>query len=236
MYYWNKTNFEGLLSLADSLDAHPELGPIAGYCRYREQGLRREAFAELERFLVASRSFDSVTARGAALEILEANARIPESHQFLTHPLTARFLEPTLRSWMEEDAGAHLPVRWLGLLTRDPDLLNKALSACPEDLPVRKILIGFALGWADYATHHLDESSFIGSIDQATSALTRARSLLATAPEREPLAYLTDELDYFDRLITDWIAYSEHPSGNFPEWCVARGRHYNYPVKIYYEK
>lgn len=236
MYYWNKDNFEGLLTLAQSLDAHSDLKPLASYCRYREKGLRREAFSALEGFLVASRSFDSATARRAAIEILEANSRTSESHQFLTQPLTARFLVPTLKAWMEEDAGATLPVRWLGILHRDPELLTRALALCPEDRPVRTILIDFALGWADHATHHLDESIFLGSVDEATSALERARSLIAKAPDPDALAHLTSEVHYFDCLIADWKAYSENPQGSFPEWCAERGRNYNYPVKIYYDK
>lgn len=236
VYYWNKDNFEGLLALAQSFDAQADLKPLASYCRYREQGLRREAFAALEQFLVASRSFDSATARRAAIEILEANSRTSQAHQFLTQPLTARFLLPTLGAWMEEDAEAALPVRWLGLLNRDPALLRRALSMCPDDLPVRKVLIDFALGWADHATHHLDESVFLGSVDEATSAVDLARSYIAKAPDPEALAHLTREVEYFDRLITDWKAYSENPTGDFPEWCAERERNYNYPAKFYYER
>lgn len=235
MYYWNNDNFEGLLALAESLDAHSDLKPLASYCRYREQGLRREAFSALERFLVASSSFDSAAARRAAIEILEANSRSSKTHQFLTQPLTARFLVPTLKAWMEEDAVTTLPVRWLGMLNRDPELLTRALSGFPEDMPVRRMLIDFALGGVDYATHHLDESFFLGSVDEATSALERARRLIAEAPDPEALAYLTSEVQHFDRLIADWKAYSENPTGGFPEWCAKLGRDYKYSAKVYYE-
>lgn len=236
MHYWNKANFQGLLAVADSLEAYPELKPLANYCRYREQGLRRAAFAELEAFLAASRCFDSATARSAAVEVLEADMRTLGAHQFMTQPLIARFLVPTLKAWMEEDTEASLPVRWLGMLERDAELLNRALAACPEDMPVRKILIDFALGWVDHATHHLDESVFLGSPEEATLALERAKALIAQAPEPEALAYLNDEVRCFECLVADWEAYVQAPEGSFTQWCCKRGRSYRMPVKVYYER
>lgn len=236
MHYWNKANFQGLLAVADCLEARPELKLLANYCRYREQGLRRAAFAELEAFLAASRCFGSTTARSAAVEVLEANMRISGAHQFMTQPLIARFLMPTLKAWMEEDAEANLPVRWLGMLDRDAELLNRALVACPEDMPVRKILIDFALGWVDHATHHLDESVFLGSPEEASSALARAKALITEAPEPGKLGYLNDEVRYFECLVADWQAYAQAPEGSFSQWCSERGRNYEMPAKFYYRR
>jgi hypothetical protein len=83
--------------------------------------------------------------------------------------------------WHILDAVTTLPVRWLGMLNRDPELLTRALSGFPEDMAVRRILIDFALGGVGHATHHLDESFFLRSVDEATSALERARRLIAEA-------------------------------------------------------
>ncbi|WP_257010377.1 hypothetical protein [Burkholderia ubonensis] len=236
VYYWNQHNFEGLLKLAETFDACPELKPLADYCRFREQGLRRHAFAALERFLDASRSFDGTTARRAAIDILEANARTSEAHQFLAQPLTARFLLPTLQTWMHEEPDANLPIRWLGILKRDNALLAGALAMCPDDTPVRTMLIERALDFVDFATHHLDESRFIGSVDHVLENLDRARRLIADAPDAAAFARLSSEVDHFDQLVADWQAWSLNPVGSFPEWCAALGRNYRYAVKIYYSQ
>ncbi|OWT81122.1 MULTISPECIES: hypothetical protein [unclassified Achromobacter] len=234
MYYWNKDNFEGLLQIAQQLEADEHLKPLAAYCRFREQGLRREAFRALDLYLEASRSFDSATARLAATQILEANALAPSVHHFLAQPLIKRFLLPTLQAWMQEDAGTNVPVRWLGILNRDRELLARALSLCPDDVPVRKQLIDFALGDVDFATHHLDESHFIGSVEVAAAALELARTLIANAPDPEMFARYSADARHLDCLLEDWRAYSKNPVGTFPEWCAARGHDYNYPVKVYY--
>jgi hypothetical protein len=236
MHYWNNENFVGLLALSEELDAHPDLKSLASYCRFREKGLRREAFSALEHFLESSRSFDSATARSAAVRILESNARTRGTHQFLTQPLVARFLMPTLRVWIDDEPATCVPVRWLGILSRDIELLDRALSMCPEDIPVREMLIEDDLSCADYATHHLDETRFIGSVDEVIAALAHARDLTANAPEPEAFAYLTSEVNYFDALVADWTAYSKNPAASFPEWCAKQGRKYNYPLKVYYKR
>lgn len=220
MWYWNKRNFEGLSNLAQELDSHPNLTALATYCRLREKGLRREAFSALEAFLIGTRSFDIAAARSAAVAILEANARASGTRQFLTQPLISRFLLPTLRSWMDNEPVASTPVRWLGMLLRDDELLDRALSMCPEDAPVRSMLIERELSSAWYATHHLDETIFLGSVDAVVAALDDARELIANAPEPEALAHLMSRVHYFDALVADWASYSKEPTGSFPEWCA----------------
>ncbi|MGS0894537.1 hypothetical protein ACVBGC_18705 [Burkholderia stagnalis] len=236
VHYWNQPNFEGLLKLADAFDADADLKPLARYCRLREQGLRRDAFAALDAFLAAAHAFDAATARRVAIVILEADARTAEAHQFISQPLTARFLLPTLRAWMEDDAHANLPVRWLGLMTRDTVLLTRALAMCVTDVPVRRRLIGHALDSVDFSTHHLDESCFIGSVEHAMDSLERARGLIADAPDQAAFARVAEEVGYFDRLLADWRAWSAQPEGSFPDWCEKHGRRYAFSMKIYYRK
>jgi hypothetical protein len=236
MHYWNKDNFEGLLQIAQQLEANEHLKQLAAYCRFRELGIRRDAFRALDLFLEESHSFDSATARLAATQILEINALTQGVHHFLAQPLVKRFLLPTLQAWMQEDASTNIPVRWLGMLNHDRELLARALSMCPDDVPVRRRLIDFALGDVDHATHHLDESFFIGSVEYATSALELARALIADAPAPATFAPYSSDVQHLSCLIEDWRAYSESPVGSFPEWCATRGRNYNYPVKVYYDR
>lgn len=184
----------------------------------------------------ASRTFDNVTARLVAVKILESNARTSEAHQFLAQPLVAKFLLPTLRAWMDAEPEVNVPVRWLGIISRDYALLEMALLMCPDDVPVRKLLIEYELSIADWATHHLDESVLLGTIEEVTTALARAKSLIASAPYSDAFTYLNSEIQYFSELIGDWQAYSVSPEGDFPAWCAQRGREYKFSVKVYYKR
>lgn len=47
MHYWNRTNFEGLRSIASSLAERPELADFAAYCDLRHRGLRQQAMDRL---------------------------------------------------------------------------------------------------------------------------------------------------------------------------------------------
>lgn len=234
MHYWNQDNFEGLERLADALASLPGLQALAEYARARSRGLRREAFAALDDFLRNAPASDSLAAREQALQIVELHGRTREAHQFLAQPLLARFLFPTLQAWIESEPTAHAPLRWLGLLQNDGDLLRRALAVGPHDVAVRCRLIDFALGAADFATHHLDEGFFIGEPAEAREALELATGLIAEAPDAAPFARQADEVAQFTALLDDWQAFSARPDGSFVDWCAERQRPYAWAKKYYY--
>jgi hypothetical protein len=235
MYYWNQDNFEGLERLADELASLPGLQALADYARARSRGLRREAFAALDGFLRNTPAPETPPARELALQIIELHAQTREAHQFLAQPLLARFLLPTLRAWIDSEPTAHAPLRWLGLLQNDGDLLRRALAACAEDVAVRNRLIGFALGAADYAMHHLDEGFFIGEPAEAREALALAARLIAEAPDASPFARQAEEGAQLSAMLDDWQHYSAQPEGTFVDWCSARQRPYAWVQKYYYD-
>ncbi|MCP8462806.1 hypothetical protein NK553_02470 [Pseudomonas sp. ZM23] len=236
MHYWNQSNFEGLERLADELASLPGLQALADYARARSQGRRREAFAALDGFLRNAPPPESLPARELSLLILTLHGQTREAHQFLAQPLLSRFLLPALRAWADSEPTAHAPLHWLGLLQNDGDLLRRALSACPDDVAVRCRLIDFALGAADYATHHLNEGFFIGEPAGARQALELAAQLIAEAPQTSPFSRHSDEVAQLSALLDDWQAYSDHPEGSFADWCAARQRPYAWAKKYYYSQ
>ena len=234
MDYWNQDNFEGLERLADELASLPGLQALADYARARSRGVRREAFAALEGFLRNAPAPASRPARELSLQILTLHSQTREAHQFLAQPLLVRFLFPTLQAWIDGEPTAHAPLRWLGLLQNDGDLLRRALVTGPDDVAVRYRLIDFALGAADYATHHLDEGVFIGEPADAREALALATGLITEAPDAGPFTRQTDEVAQLTALLDDWQAYSAHPEGSFVDWCAERQRPYAWAKKYYY--
>src|SRR5688500_5168294 len=116
MHYWNKANFEGLLQLAHELGSTPHFGALAEYCVLRQKGLRSQALERLNDFLADTALWDIELARPSVLAILQADARTPAAHQFMTHPLLVRLIYPTLDQWMVDEPSAVEPLRWLRLL------------------------------------------------------------------------------------------------------------------------
>lgn len=235
MHYWNKDSFEGLLDLAQELGKTPELELLSEYCLLRERGLRQQALHRLNEFLDKASSWNVETARSLVLTILSADARTPEAHQFMTHPLLTRLIFPVLEQWVIDRPSALEPLRWLGMLRSNVAALEKALSLDPTDVPVRRKLVNFALGSADHATHHLSESVLLLTVEETRASIAAARVLIASAPDSSMFGYLSAEADEYERMVDDWVTYTQHPVGTFPEWCEKQGHRYSWPMIVYYD-
>jgi hypothetical protein len=236
MYYWNKDNFEGLASLAAELAARDDFAHLAEYCRLREAGLRREAFAALNAFLARADAWESEKSRVAVNTILTLYHRTSDCHQFLTQPLLSRFVHPVLQRWSEDEPKSIAPIRWLAMLRRDPELLARVLLADPSDVAIRRMLIERELSSVEYATHHLNESFLIGELAEALENLRGAADLIEEASDKEHLFDLDREARQYGQMLFDWQAYEAQPVGSFPEWCAARGRDYHWSVAVYYSE
>jgi hypothetical protein len=235
VYYWNKDNFEGLLAVANALDDIPQLRPLAIYCRLRERGLRRQALHVLRDFLSVAAAWKTDTAREFVVSILELHARVPDAHTFMTQPLWNELVFPVLDEWHATSPDAAVSLRWLGLLRRDTDLLRRTLSTLPNDVPVRRALVNSALSDVDFATHHLDETRFLGEVSAAKAHLAQARMWLDSAYPPESFNDLREELAQLHQMVVDWETFQDAPYRTFPEWCNANGRKYRWPTKFYYD-
>ncbi|MDP0490101.1 MAG: hypothetical protein Q7Q71_03515 [Verrucomicrobiota bacterium JB023] len=235
MHYWNRKNFEGLRGLSSELSSIPELNGLAEYCNLREKGLRTDALQALHKFIQEAIGRDVNAKRRIVLDILSADARTPEAHQFLTHPILTQLLFPTLEEWLSESPAAFEPLRWLGLMKSDFAHLEAALSAEPSDVPVRRRLIGIELDNVDYATHHLDESILLSPLDECRSSLFRVGQLLDGYMPSKWFESLAEEYKEYVSMLDDWELFNQSEYNDFPEWCRANDRHYRWPTKVYYD-
>jgi hypothetical protein len=235
VHYWNRANFEGLLSLAAALRSDARLERLARYCELREEGLRREAFAELRAFLDEMTSHVESVRRELALRVFDAHRDAPDVHQFMTEPLRREFVERVFEEWSAADPQDPVPVRALALLRRDQGLLREALRLDPADDTVRAALAAQLLAFVDYATHHLAEGKFIGDEGEAAAVLQEARAILGGVSDRSAVARLLGDVDSLAQLLEDWRQYRRAPAGTFPEWCRARGRSRDWPGTVYYD-
>lgn len=236
MHYWNRDNFEGLLDLADAFESNSlDFDLLSRYCRYRENGRRKEAFEALREFLNNNKPWIDSVAREKCQTILELQSLVPGVHQFLSQPLMTQFIDPVLEKWLMDEPENPQPLRWFGLLHGHSEYLCKALTITPEDNPVRSRLITMHMADVDYATHHLDEGHFIGNLEMAKQALKTAEQLLNDAPKDFPSTHLKEEITTYESMLNDWEEFSESPEGTFPAWCAAKNRYYFWPTKFYYK-
>jgi hypothetical protein len=178
--YWNQENFEGLSHIAELAEARG-LAQLAEYCRLREQGLRRAAFRALDEFITSTLKVPAANQRELADWMMESWYANPRVHFFLSQPLWENLVKPVLTSWAVE-SDSTIPRRWLGMYTSDFELLRDVLARTPSDIRARVALVRLLLRYVDFATHHLVESSFIGSESEALADLNEAQRWLQEVP------------------------------------------------------
>ena len=235
MHYWNKSSYEALDDISRALSSDPSTELLAGYCKLREGGLRKSAFAKLREFLSEVQNLSEIHRQDIAIRILELSTTYHQAHQFLSKPLLDDFISPTLENWHETDRENVVPIRWLGLLRNDAVLLEEALTRAPEDHTVRRRLVMYDLNDLDYATHHLSEGILLCDVKECRNALQSARNWLHEIDSSNDMKVLVEEIEKYQILWDDWESYKENSHGTFSEWCHEHGKNYEWPSIFYYK-
>ena len=235
VWYWNQSNFEGLLAVADSISAEPLWCAFADYCTLREKGLRKQALASIERLINQSADWSAYERRRFVNWIYETHLRFPDVHQLIVTPLNQRLLIPALATWIEDDPANAIPRRWLGFATGDHAHFADALSRDPKDDVSRYRLVCRKLGDVDFQCHHLPVY-FIDDPTDALKLLDDARDLSAGFCDPRIVPSLKDEFATLNGKVNDWIAFQKTGGNSFSEWCEDNGRKYEWVMTFYYNK
>jgi hypothetical protein len=236
MYYWNKDNFEGLEAIARSLQESTDVKDFSDYCRLRAEGLRKQAFGALTRFLFQALNWEFEKRRDFVDWLLTVQYNNPKIHQLIPHPLVKKLVEPTLNEWMEYQPESPVPHRWRGVYFREFRELERALALDATDLVARSVAASRLLKDVEYDTHHLCDGLFLGSEKEAESLLEEAFAHIQRLPESENRSTLETSYERLRNLLDDWLEYKEAPQGTFPEWCESRGRQHFWWKAVYYKK
>jgi hypothetical protein len=236
MYYWNKDNFEGLEDIARSLRDSTDVKDFSDYCRLRAEGLRKQAFGALTRFLFQALNWEFEERRNFVDWLLTVQYNNPRVHQLIPQPLKEKLVEPTLIEWTQYQPESPIPHRWRGVYFGEFEELERALALDATDLVARSVAASRLLSDVEYATHHLCEGFFIGSEQEAESLLEQAFAHIQRLPESGNRSSLETGYEQLRHLLHDWLEYKEAPQGTFPEWCESRGRQHVWWKVVYYKK
>jgi len=235
MYYWNQANFEGLREIGDALQAVPGLHRFARYCLLREQGLRKQAMAELLAFVADTSAWPLAEQRALACRITQLHFDNRGVHQLLAEPLRA-YLQGVFASWCAEHPDLAEPYRWLGVLSQDTQHFETALKFDAEDRIALGWLTSEALNAVDFATHHLGEGRLLGTLDDAYGWLERASSYANRLQTGAAQANFLKEIADYRELLDAWRAYCAlAPALSFPDWSRERGLGFAFAAAYYYD-
>lgn len=234
MYYWNKANFEGLASLGEACARVANLELFSRYCFLREKGLRKqalEAAASFAKFVVTLRPDAQREISTRLVELQYAN---PDIHQLLPHPVKLALIDIS-EKWAGAAPDNADPLVHLGLLTGEIAYFQSATRLRPADQVALKRLACHYLDFVSYQAHHLSESRFIGSIEEAQESLRDAEELIGRISDDAVRQPLQQELEDLALLVSEWIAYcKESPIESFPDWTGARRHSFDLPSIVYY--
>ncbi len=189
------------------------------YRSNREKGLRKEAFAHLDRFLDTTESwtFEEKTEFICFL-ILEEKSTAGSLRQEFPHPLQKRLLEPVLKEWCAKETKDSRPFHWFAKYCRGGyPFLYRALEIDPQDDAARATLLVWLTDELEFSVHHLPEY-YIGEYEEDLKRIEAVKAHIGKLTSQKLRDFWQDELSYSENLIrnyADWKA-SGHP--NLPEW------------------
>ena len=235
MYYWNKDNFEGLKSVGEEYSSKEGYELFGQYCLKKENGLRAQANSSIQEFIADVKRRSIQEQRNIAEDLSALGFWNGKIHQLLSYPLV-EFLKTVLEHWATDEPDNPIPHRWLGYMSGDLQHYERALELNPQDdICINRIALAH-LNDVDYQTHHLSESLFLGDFADAETSLEKVGKLIATLSDKELMAHMRNELDYYKKLLACWNEYSnldtEQP---FPDWCASKGEDFNFWSIVYYE-
>lgn len=119
MWYWNKSNFEGLAEVSEAIKDKEQWHLFKTYLQLRERGLRKQALLAISELINDAKQWTTVERRHFADWVYDTKIRVPDARQLIVTPLNDELLIPTLQEWASSEPENYIPHRWLGFATGD---------------------------------------------------------------------------------------------------------------------
>ena len=221
------------LNVAVEAEAEPAWADYGAYCRFREQGLRRQAFEHLNKFTAQASSWEFEAQKRFVLWLCGKMDSVKDAdYGPYPNPLREKLFRPFFEKWLaqepDNDEAHSLKGRYLG----DHQSFADAIAINPSNQRARCALACDCLYDLWYATHHLPDY-FIGDEQLVKQIAATAREHIADVDNAKRQALLAKELADEEQLLDDWIVFKQEGVEDFDAWCVQRGRKYAW-VKAYH--
>jgi hypothetical protein len=190
LHYWRKAHFETLTRVAAHSHAFPEWNDYTMFCEQLSEGLRKQSFACLERFICKLEKASFAKRKTFVNWILHETYRKEGEHLVKPYPLQNRIIDKTLAEWLERNPDSGEAHRWIG----GYEHLQQALAIDPNDQIARRKLIVLILNQVAHSTHELPHG-YLGNPENDRRALTEAASLLESVSDEQLRQDLSTDVD-----------------------------------------
>lgn len=224
-----------LKSIIEKISDDENLVHYKNYCQKRLDGLRKEAFAELNVFLkdFLGAPFE---ARRLFVGILLSNA--DSAGEDLTpdtmpHPLNEQVIKPTLDEWAKKERENYLPLYWSAKYFYDYDALERALALNPSEQKPLLLLIERNLSALFYSTHHLPDY-YCGNISEDMLLLSKLDAKIRLVEDDEVKKAVTADFLFYSALIRNYHEWKLSGAKDFSDWGAKNGKQVSSNVSSYY--
>ncbi|MDQ7826944.1 MAG: hypothetical protein RDV48_29365 [Candidatus Eremiobacteraeota bacterium] len=223
-----------LLFAAEEASKHPEWSEYVLYCRAREKGLRKEAFAHLDTFIASTGQWPEELKRDFATCLLTwCETLMDADYGPFPGALKEKVIKPVMEKWCDEETASSAPFRWYGIHFNSPAHLEKALTLNPLDDRARIAVITSLAEKLGHSVHHLPDS-YIGDPEEDMKCCAIAEDHIRKLSEPILKRYWEKELKGISELIGNYLEWKASGHGNLAVWGREQGKRVDSGVKAYY--
>lgn len=224
-----------LKSIIEKISDDENLVHFKNYCQKRLDGLRKEAFAELNVFLkdFSSAIFEE---KKRFVGILLSNADSfgeDLTSGTMPHPLNEQVIKPTLAEWTKKERENYLPLYWSAKYFYDYDALERALALNPSEQKPLLLFIERNLSALFYSTHHLPDY-YCGNISEDMLLLSKLDEKIRLVEDDEVQKAITDDFCFLRALVCSYFEFRQSGEKNFADWGAKNGKQVSSNVSSYY--
>lgn len=224
-----------LKSIIEKISGDENLVHYKKYCQKRLDGLRKEAFADLNVFL---KDFSGAPfeARRLFVDILLSNADAYSeslSSDSMPHPINAQVIKPTLDEWAKKERENYLPLYWSAKYFYDYDALERALALNPSEQKPLLLFIERNLSALFYSTHHLPDY-YCGNVDEDMLLVRKVEEKIRLVEDDEAQKAITDDFCFLRALVWNYFEFLQSGEKDFAVWGAKNGKQVSSNVSSYY--
>jgi hypothetical protein len=202
LFYWADSYFKKLKEVAEEARENSAWADYALFCENYERGLRSQAFAILERFVVVLAASPFSERRDFVSWLMQRVDGVEASHRLMPHPLYNRIVKPTLEEWIVVEPESSEPHRWLG----GREHLMRALELNPKDEVARQKLVNFLLHWVDWCAHEIPSGyGYLEDPQEGLADLEEAETLSADLSNSEDRSKAHEKIQWQRALIQEYL-------------------------------
>lgn len=226
-----------LKKIAKEALKNPLWESFAKYCIDRERGLRKQAFKELDDFIILSKKW-TFKSKVEFLEFLFTLFEAVKEAEYVAfpQPLSEKLIKPTLEEWCYTEKLDNRPFRWFGKYYKSQEHILKALEIDSKDDLSREAILSCWSYDIYFSLHHLPEG-YIGDPQKDLKLIEKIKQHISLLVNIERKKYWTKEIEEDLELIKNYLEWKFTGHSNFKEWGEENHKSVGYGISrtYYYE-